>query len=127
MTCKSIYDAALRLLCEVEENASDYEDRAGYILATFCTEASAIDNRYRAQNGEGPLLPFAKLFVELESDFPLSDVFLPAAEYYLAAMLAIDENEELSDRYFAKYTDSMTSILQEKSQASSIKDRYGLM
>lgn len=127
MTCKNIYQAALRLLCEGEKSALDYEDRAGYILATFCTEASAIDNRYRAENGEGPKPPFAKLYLELDSTFPLSDILLPAAEYYLAAMLVIDENEELSDRYFAKYTDALASILQPSSKAMSIKDRYGLI
>ena len=36
------------------------------------------------------------------------------------------ENEELSDRYFAKYTDAVASILQSTSKASPIKDRYGL-
>jgi hypothetical protein len=127
MTCKSIYDAALRLLNETDKNALDYEDRAGYILATFCTECSGLDNRYRVQNGEGPKSPFAKLYLELDSTFPLSNVLLPAAQFYLAAMLVIDENEELSDRYFAKYTDAVSSILESSSKASPMKDRYGLL
>ena len=127
MTCREIYGAALRLLCEADENASDYEDRAGYLLATFCTEASPIDNRFRVANGEGEQLPFAKVFLELDSIFPLSDIFLPAAEYYLAAMLAIDENEELCDRYFAKYTDALASIVQPRATKTPIRDRYKLL
>ena len=127
MTCRDIYNAALRLLCEADDSASDYEDRAGYLLATFCTEASAIDNRYRVANGEGEQHPFAKVFLELDSRFPLSDIFLPAAEYYLAAMLAIDENEELCDRYFAKYTDALASIVQPRAEKNPIKDRYKLL
>ena len=127
MTCREIYNAALRLLCESAENALDYEDRAGYLLATFCTETSAIDNRYRAENGEGPQPSFAKLYMELDSTFPLSDILLPAAEFYLAAMLAIDENEELSDRYFAKYTDALAQIVQPSAKTAPIKDRYGLL
>ena len=127
MTCKKIYDAALRLLNEREQNAADYEDRAGYILATFCTQASPIDNRYRAEQGDGPKAPFSKLYLELDNTFPLSDILLPAAQFYLAAMLVIDENEELSDRYFAKYTDAMSSILHASSKSSPTKDRYNLL
>lgn len=127
MTCREIYGAALRLLCEAESNASDYEDRAGYLLATFCTETSPIDNRYRIANGEGEQLPFAKAFLDLDSEFPLSDIFLPAAEYYLAAMLAVDENEDLCDRYFAKYTDALAAIVQPRAEKKPIKDCYSLL
>ena len=130
MTCREIYHAALRLICEKEDggNASDYEDRAGYLLAAFCTEASKADNRCRAEAGEGPLPPFAKVFIELDSPFPLLDVFLPAAQYYLAAMLVIDENEELSDRLFARYSDAISQIQEHPSaKAAPIKDRYHLL
>ncbi len=127
MTCREIFGAALRLLCEAENSAADYEERAGYLLATFCTETSPIDNRYRIANGEGEQLPFAKVFLELDSEFPLSDIFLPAAEYYLAAMLAVDENEDLCDRYFAKYTDALASIVQPRAEKKPIKDCYSLL
>ena len=117
----------MRLLNETDKNTLDYEDRASYILATFCAESSMIDNRYRVENGAGPKAPFSKLYIDLDHTFPLSDVLLPAAQFYLAAMLVIDENEELSDRYFAKYTDVISSILHATSKASPIKDRYGLL
>ena len=114
MTYREIYRAALRLLGENETDGdtSDYEDRATYLLATFCTEQAPIDNRYRLANGQGARPAFAKATVELDGWFPLSDIFLPISEYYLAAMLAMDENEELSDRYFAMYADALASVVQ---------------
>jgi len=130
MTCREIYRAALRMVCEKETDGdtSDYEDRAGYLLAAFCTEASRADNRCRMENGEGPVPPFAKLFLDLDSEFPLLDLFLPAAEYYLAAMLVMDENEEMSERYFARYTDAMSMIEEQPlAKVTSIKDRYNLL
>lgn len=130
MTCRDIYRAALRMVCEkeTEGDTSDYEDRAGYLLAAFCTEASKADNRCRMESGEGPVPPFARVFLDLDSEFPLLEVFLPAAEYYLAAMLVIDENEEMSDRYFARYTDAMASIEEQpRAKAAPIKDRYNLL
>jgi len=121
MTYRDIYKAALRLLGETETNGdtSDYEDRATYLLATFCTEQSATDNRYRMANGQGARPAFAKVTVELDGYFPLSDIFLPIAEYYLAAMLVMDENDVLSDRYFARYTDVLTSLLQSLSKETT--------
>jgi len=127
MTCREIFAATLRLLCETEETASDYEERASYLLATLCTELSSLDNKYRAERGEGPMPPFAKAFLELDQAFPLSDAFLPVAEYYLASMLAMEENEELGDRYFAKYSDALASIMQPRTEAKPIKDRYRLI
>ena len=128
MTYREIYKAALRLLCENDSGNSDYEERAEYLLATLCTELSSADNRYRALCGEGPQPPFAKVCVDADDTFPLSDVFLPIAEYYLAAMLVIDENEELSERYFALYTDRLGELFATpRAQAKPIRDRYRLL
>ena len=129
MTFRDIYAAALRMLAESESDGdtSYYEERACYLLAAFCSEHSDADNRYREQIGQGPKPAFTKLFVELDDAFPHSDIFLPIASYYLAAMLSLEENESLSDRYFAKYTDAITSIFKAGAEAKPIRDRYNLL
>ena len=127
MTYRELYLAALRMVCESESegDTADYEDRAGYLLATFCAEHSASDNRYRKEKGQGAQPPFTKAFVELSERFPLSPVFAPIAQYYLAAMLCMDENEEMSDRYFGRYTEALAALLKDlPSTAAPIRDRY---
>lgn len=127
MTYRALYQAALRMVCESEldRDTDDYEDRAGYLLATFCAEHTPTDNRYRREKGHSELPAFTKACVELDEKFPLSNVFAPIAQYYLAAMLVIDENEELSDRCFARYTETLAALQKEfASTAAPIRDHY---
>ena len=130
MTYRQIYLAALRMLSEneVDGDVEDYEDRAGYLLATFCAQAAPADLLFRTERGmETPVLTLSGC-VELDETFPLCDPFVPPAEYFLASMLAIDENEELSDRLFERYTDAMASIEDSlPARPLSISDRYGLI
>ncbi len=106
----------------------DYEDRAGYILATFCADCIKADQRYRLTHSESSVAPTVLTYVNLTSDFALCDVFAPAAVYYLAAMLIMDEDEEMSEKFFALYSDSLSEILSDLPMVSTaIKDRYNLL
>lgn len=113
MTYREIYRAALRLVSESDGNLAneDYEERAGYILAILCNECAPIEKKYCAAHSvtRTPFTPCAE--VTLSAEFPLQDVFINAAIYYLSAMLVADENEELSDRFFELYTDALSAIL----------------
>ena len=112
MTCRELYEAALRLVCENADHGdvSDYEDRAGYILATAVTQCAPLDVAYRKANGLPTSTPFAGVWIDLEEDFPLCDIFSPAVLHYLCAMLVLDENESMSDTFFEKYTDAIAAI-----------------
>ena len=112
MTCRELYEAALRLVCENADHGdvSDYEDRAGYILATAVTQCAPLDAAYRKANRLTPSTPFAGVWIDLAEDFPLCDVFSPAVLHYLCAMLVMDENESMSDTFFEKYTDTIAAI-----------------
>ena len=115
MKCSEILKSALRLLNEKgdEEENDDYAERAPYILASMFSEAASADKNFRTANG-GPKQPsFSHTYAELGSDFPLSDRFTNAAVFYLASMLIIDENDELSDSFYDKYCDSIASIISE--------------
>ena len=112
MTYQELYDSALRIVSESDQNLvnEDYEERAGYILATFCNTCSAIDAKYRIAN-KLPAITYSPLsVVDLSDTFPLKELFAPAAVYYLGAMLVSDENESLSDRLFGLYADAIASI-----------------
>ena len=130
MTCKTLFDSAVALLCEDPSDGdriSDYIERAPYLFALCVAECHPLDSQYRTAHGleaadvtESATLPF-------ESTLPLSTIFAPAVVYYIAAMLVSDENEALSDKFFSLYTDAVSTI-QTSLPASvhAIADTYGL-
>ncbi len=129
MTYREILDASIRMVGESGENgnASDYEERASYLLATFCTECAGLDRKYRLANGMSDANFAATACVELDGAFPLCDVFAPAATYYLAAMLVLEENEDMSETLFARYSDALATLTptpEVSATCGSIVNRY---
>jgi hypothetical protein len=112
MLLRNIYDTALKLLGEVECTASESElaERAPYIGAALCTEASALDRAYRRAFGMEKAPEVNDLYIDLASEFPLADRFAPAAAYYMAAMLILDEDVELYEKLFDRFCDALASI-----------------
>ena len=112
MKNRDIYTNALSVLAQdsdTNEN-SDFEERAPYIIANFCREAFELDKLMRSALGFGASAEFKNVYLPLDSDFPLLDRFAAVGAKYLAAMLIIDENSELSDRLYDMYCDSMASL-----------------
>ncbi len=111
-TYQSILDASIKMVCEDADNGNceDYQSRASYILATFCSEFLPLDRKYREVNGDTTEVGEIAAAITLSEAFPLSSIFVPAATYYLCAMLVIEENETLSDRFFDLYSDAIASI-----------------
>lgn len=108
-----------------EDENGDYAERAPYILSAMFSEAARIDKDYRAANGMDGQPDFSPTYAELDSDFPLSDRFASAAAFYLASLLIIDENDELSDAFYDKYCDSMSAIASEiPSSVTKTKNVY---
>ena len=112
MLLRNIYDTALKLLGEVECTASEAElaERAPYIGAALCTEASALDRAYRRAFGMEEARAVNDLYIDLNSEFPLADRFAPAASYYMAALLVLDEDVELYEKLFDRWCDALASI-----------------
>ena len=125
-----IYNGAVQLLNgdQTLPDVADYERRAGYLLANFTMLAAPVDTVYREINSLPALTQRSYSYVELNKFFPLSTIFAPAAIYYLAAMLVLDENETLSDKLFDLYVNEIATI-QASFPAKSTKtaDRYGLL
>ena len=130
MTYGEIYNLALAYLNEsATADCADYEDRAGYILASALSYCAPADKKYRQANGL-EALKLAKLpaYVELESECPLSDVFVAPIAYYLAAMLCLDENEALSEGLFDRYTDAIATLMCSLPTATEkISDHYSIL
>ena len=113
MTARELLKAAISMVClspSDSEGTEDYAERAPYLLASFLNRCAPLDRLYRRANALGTATAFDGVAFSLDDVFPLSAVFATAATYYLAAMLVLDENEEMSDRFFAMYADELTSI-----------------
>ena len=111
MLNRSIYDAALRLIAEstVAGENEDYEERAPYLLAAFCTEMTELNALLCQKNGTAPIVHDAVL-LPLDDTFPLASRLSTAATLYLAAMLILDYDEERSDALYEQYCDAVSRI-----------------
>ena len=128
MTLREICEAAIRLVCETPDGSEDYEERACYLLPTFCAQCHESDSKYRKAHGTSAANLPSSLYWELEGSFPLSDIFIAPATYYLAAMLTLDENDALSEKLFELYTDALVSVEAAlPMQSAPITDRYELL
>ena len=127
MINRDIYSNAMTLLAQPIDNGdnNDFEERAPYILANFCREAFELDKNLRIMSGLSVQNKFSKIILELDSDFPLLDRFATVAAMYLAAMIIIDEDRELSDRLYDMYCDAMATLqCQIPSVIEKITDKY---
>ena len=129
MTIQEIYKSALALIAVFEQgDTDDYLERTPYLAAAFCTEAQDSDNAMRASRGEPPTTAFNAVYLPLDSVFPLLDCFCTAASLYIAAMLIIDEDEELSDSIYEKYCDEMSRLTDSIPCVSApIRDKYSFI
>jgi hypothetical protein len=132
MTYQDVLNSATLAVCEstrAADGIADYTERAPYLLASFVTHYADTDRLYRKAHGLPAVgIPTDSILVSLSDVFALSDVFVPAAVSYLASQLTIDENEEMSDRFFDRYINMILSIKQElPCLCESTVDRYGLI
>ncbi|MBE6550362.1 MAG: hypothetical protein E7670_08050 [Ruminococcaceae bacterium] len=112
MLCEQIYESALALLGEsMNENDNiDYEERAPYLIAAFCSEAQERDKEWRSSLSLGSQGTWDTVCIALDELFPLSERFACAAAFYVAAMLVVDSDEELSDKLYDRFCDAMSTI-----------------
>lgn len=131
MLYRDLIQSAIAIVCEnavVSFGNEDYYARAPYLLAAFVTQYAKLDGDYRKANGmENKVISTDAAAIEVDEEFVLCDVFAPAAIYHLAAGLVIDENEEMSDKFFDRYINAILEIRKNlPSLAEPIVDRYGL-
>ena len=112
MLCEQIYESALALLGESLDpnDNTDYEERAPYLIAGFCAEAQERDKDWRSSMNHGTQGTWNSVCISLDEIFPLSERFACAAAFYVAAMLVVDSDEELSDTLYDRFCDAMSTI-----------------
>lgn len=112
VTNLDIYNSSLALIGETTEaiNIEDYEERAPYIIASFCSLNSALDKKIRDADNLNAAYSFSPVYLSLEQEFPLCEKLVSAASLYTASMLVIDEDTDLSDSLYDKYCDNISSI-----------------
>lgn len=126
-----ILDSAIAAVCE-DVNASkateDYIARGQFILATFVVQYASLDASWREAHGIDPKeIDTNMALISPRDEFPLCDVFAPVAINYLASGLVLDEDEEMSDKFFDRYITGMMEIRNAlPAKQSPIIDRYGL-
>ena len=131
MTYYDILDSAVVSVCEDVTNSrliEDYIIRGQFLLANFLTQYAKLDATYREANGIAPQeIKITSITVNPEDDFLMCDVFIPVAVHYVAAGMVIDENEEMSDKFFDRYVDGILQIRKElPAKQEAIVDKYGL-
>ena len=127
MKNRDIYALALALLSESgsAESTADYEERAGYLLSAYCSEVRELAEKLASVKGEAKVYD-DPLFRPLDHDFPYDSALASPGAYYLAAMLILDEDPDLSDRLFSRYCDAVSRICAGlPMQSEEIRDRYG--
>lgn len=127
MKNRDIYKAALHILAQPisDDENEDFEDRAPFLISAFCFDVIEIDSILRKILGLKPIKEFNRVHLPLDEDFPLVDKLAHPAAKYLAAMLVIDENPELSDKLYEQYCDSISRLRSEiPCVIESIKNKY---
>ena len=131
MTYYDILDGAIAAVCEdvsASHMTEDYVTRGQFILASFVVQYASLDAAWRDSHGmERVTVDTNIASINPRDEFPLCDVFAPVAINYLAAALVIDENEDMSDKFFDRYITGVMDIRKSlPAKQAPIIDRYGL-
>lgn len=128
MTNRDVLYLATTLLGESSSSpsVSDYSDRAASLIQIASLQLGDLDTAYRQAFDLSERTDDSSAPV-LTGTFALCDALIPATAFFLAAMLAVDENEELSQRLMTLYEKSLAQVKNSiPCVREPITDRYGL-
>lgn len=112
VTNRDIYNNSLALIGESlsGEYVDDYEERAPYLIASVAYQTLTLDKKIRTVDGLDAAESFSPVYLSLDLDFPLCERLAFPAALYVASLLVIDEDPDLSDTLYDKYCDSVSSL-----------------
>ena len=124
-TNNDIFLMSLALVDERETvgDVSDFEERAPYLLASFCSLCKTLDKKLRERDSLDAQSSFSSVKLKLSDDFPLCERLVAPAAAYLASTLIADETPSLSEKLYDKYCDAIATLGAECS-CSSITNVY---
>ena len=108
---------------ELDGDTTDLEERAPYIIASFCALCKNLDKKIRERDELDDQSAFSSVKLDLNHTFPLSEPLVVPAATYVASMLIADENPSLSESLYDKYCDAI-AILGAECSCSAISDVY---
>lgn len=91
-------------------DTSDLEERAPYLLASFCSLCKSLDKKLRERDSLSAQAAFSAVKLNLTDSFPLCDVLVAPAAAYLGSTLISDENPSLSEELYEKYCDAIATL-----------------
>lgn len=124
-TNNDVYLASLALIDESNEkgDTADLEERAPYLLASFCSLCRSLDKKLRERDSLEAQSKFSAIRLTLDGEFPLCEALSAPAAAYLASMLVMDENPALSESLYDKYCDEI-AMLGAECSCEAIGDHY---
>ena len=124
-TNDDVYQMALALIDEreLDGDTTDLEERAPYLIASFCALCKNLDKKIRERDDLDEQSSFSLIRLNLSQTFPLSEPLVVPAATYLASMLIADENPTLSESLYDKYCDAI-AILGAECSCSAISNIY---
>lgn len=106
---------------------ADYTARAPYIIAQAVGQLWKLNELYCEAHGlTPPAAEETRAYIPLTETFPLETPFARAIMLYLGSMLVVEENAELSDDLFDKFSMAAAAITaQIPATRKEILDKYG--
>ena len=111
-TVNDVYNKALVFIGDLNDplGNTDYHSRAPYIIASFCSNTKSLDKAIRRASNLGSTPSFSPVCIPILEQFPLCDELIHSAALYLASMLVIDDDEDLSEKLFDQYCDCLATL-----------------
>ena len=124
-TNNDIYLMSLSLIDEreLQGDTTDLEERAPYLIASFCALCRNLDKKLRERDSLDSQTSFSSVKLDLKKSFPLCETLVVPAATYLASMLIADENPSLSESLYDKYCDAI-AMLGAECSCSAISNVY---
>jgi len=112
MNCKKIFNCAAVLIAEdpYDENIEDLVVRSFGIINTFIYNTYDINNRYEMRVLKNPEPQYREI-EDIDDEFPMCDDLAGVCIYYLASVLANNENPELSGKIDSEYKRLLDDII----------------
>lgn len=88
----------------------DLDEKFPYIVASFCSNASALDKAYRKHMDFEEQDEFSAYMIDQTEVFPLSERFVYPCIMYVSSMALMDIDEKKSDAFYDKYASVMSLI-----------------
>lgn len=130
-TSGSVVETVKESVERVEEQTAmadielELEEKFPFALGSVCGNLAELDKLYRHAHGREEQAEFSHYFIDVDTEFPLCDVFVHPCVMFIASMMLIDVNEKRSDVFYDRYASAVTKIAHEiPAEINSTVEKY---